>query len=320
MAEGLLEGLRGEVIDKRVEAAVEGGDAECDGVKGPDEPLQSAAGHCLGAHHGVEKEDWVVGNEADHEDSYVHHNHPEHTLLVGSNLAEGGRLAKRPEYHWRTSQVEEQRDEEANQLNEDRDLGQVCPPGWLGEALKAGGASVGHIGGGEERNRDPTSQDKQPDPGTHNPGIAPGSYGTRTERVDDGQEAVHTDAGKEEHAAVDIGEKGRPWYLAKLISKGPVAVQVVEDLEGQSEDEKQVWDSQVGHKKGGLIAELHAEAEDKKGGTVGDQSEGKDHAVDSRVQVVLKGIINQATAIAAIVCARHPRSLVRVWLLETNLQ
>lgn len=125
-------------------------------------------------------------------------------------------------------------------LDEDGDFGQVGLPGALGEALEAGGGFVVAVNGGEEGHRYSSSDDGEPHAGTHQRCVLARADGARAERVDDCQEAVHADAGEEEHAAVDISDEGRSWYLTQSVSKGPMAVNIVEDLEWQREDKHQV--------------------------------------------------------------------------------
>ena len=186
-------------------------------------------------------------------------------------------------------------------LYEDGDFGQVVLPGFLGEALEAGGGAVGPVDGGEEGDGYPTAHDGQPHGGAHHRGVAARADGARTEGVHDGQEAVHADAGEEEHAAVDVGDEGRAGDLTQPVPERPVAVDVVEDLEGQCDHEHQVGERQVGHEHGGLVAHLHAEAEDEEGGAVGHQAQDENHAVDHRVQVVLEGIVDTAVLHARLV-------------------
>lgn len=94
-------------------------------------------------------------------------------------------------------------------LDEDGDLGQVGPPGALGEALEAGCGSVGPVDGGEEGHGYPSSHDGQPHGGTHQRRVPACADRAGTEGVDNSQEAVYTDAGEEEHAAIDVGDEGR---------------------------------------------------------------------------------------------------------------
>lgn len=118
-------------------------------------------------------------------------------------------------------------------LDKNGDFGKVGPPGALGEALKACGSCVCAVNGGEEGHRYPSSYDGQPHSGTHQRRIPTCADRARTERVDNRQEAVYTDAGEEEHAAVDVGDEGCSRYLTQFISEWPVAVNIVENLEWQ---------------------------------------------------------------------------------------
>lgn len=121
-------------------------------------------------------------------------------------------------------------------LNKDGDFGQVGPPGALRKALKACGCSVCAVDGGEEGHRYSSSYDGQPHSSTHQRCIPACADGAWAERVDYCQEAVHTDAGEEEHAAIDVGDESRSWHLTKSVSKRPVAVNIVEDLKRQREN------------------------------------------------------------------------------------
>lgn len=118
-------------------------------------------------------------------------------------------------------------------LDEDGDLRQVGLPGVLGKALEACGGFVSAVDGGEEGHRYASSHDGQPYGGTHERRVPPCANGARAERIDYRQEAVYTDAGEEEHAAIDVGNEGRSRNLTQSISKGPVAVHIVEDFEWQ---------------------------------------------------------------------------------------
>jgi len=118
-------------------------------------------------------------------------------------------------------------------LNEDGDFGQVGLPGALGKALEARGGSVFAVDGGKEGHWYPSAHDGQPHGHTHQRRIPARADGARAEWVNYRQEAVHTDAGEEEHAAIDVGDEGRSWNLTQSISKRPVAVHIVEDFERQ---------------------------------------------------------------------------------------
>lgn len=299
--EGLLEGLGGEVVDEGVKAAVEGGDAQGDGVHGPGKPLQGAVGDGLGAHERVQEQDGVVGDEAHDENGHVHDDHLQHFLLVRPNLGQGGRLPQSPENQRGAGEVEQQGDDESHHLDEYGDLGQVGFPDPFGEPFEAGGAGVGHVGGGEERGRDSTAEDQDPNASTDDGRVPPGADGAGAEGVHDGQEAIHADAGEEQHAPVDVGEERRARDLAQAVPEGPVPVEVVKNLEGQGEDEKQVRHRQVGHENGRLAPHLHPEEEDEEGGAVCDQAKDEDHAVHGSVQVVLEGIVCQAGMVVAVV-------------------
>lgn len=116
-------------------------------------------------------------------------------------------------------------------LDEDGDFGQIGPPGALGEALKARGGSVCAVNGGEEGHWYPSTYDGQPHGGTHQRRVPARADGAGAERVDYRQEAVYADAGEKEHAAVDVGDEGCSRYLTQSVSKRPMAVNIVEDLE-----------------------------------------------------------------------------------------
>lgn len=118
-------------------------------------------------------------------------------------------------------------------LDEDGDFGQVRPPGALGEALKARGGSVCAVDGGEEGHWYSSAHDGQPHGSAHQRRVPARPDGAGAERVDYRQEAVYADAGEEEHAAVDVGDEGCSWHLTQTISKWPMAVNIVEDLEWQ---------------------------------------------------------------------------------------
>ena len=74
--QAFLEALWGEVVHHRVQAAVEAGQAESDGVESSGEALHGAVSQGLGPHQGVQEEDGVIGDEADDEDAKMDQNHP----------------------------------------------------------------------------------------------------------------------------------------------------------------------------------------------------------------------------------------------------
>lgn len=122
-------------------------------------------------------------------------------------------------------------------LNEYGDFRQVGPPRVLREAFKACRGSSCAVNGGEEGDGYPSAYDGQPHSGTHQRCVPACADRAGAERVDDGQEAVDADAGKEEHAAIDVGDERRSRYLAQSISKWPMSVHVVKDFKWQRENE-----------------------------------------------------------------------------------
>lgn len=124
-------------------------------------------------------------------------------------------------------------DYQALHLDEDGDFGKVRPPGTLGEPLEAGCGSVCAVDGGEKGHWYPSAHNGQPHGGTHQRRVPTCANRTGAERVDYCQEAVYANTGEEEHAAIDVGDEGCSWYLTQSISKWPVAVNIVEDLEWQ---------------------------------------------------------------------------------------
>lgn len=121
-------------------------------------------------------------------------------------------------------------------LDKNGDFRQVGLPGVLGKALEACGGFVSAVDGREEGHRNASSHDGEPHGGAHQCRVPPRPDAAWTERIDYRQEAVHADAGEEEHAAIDVSDEGCSRNLTQSISKGPVAVHVVEDLERQREN------------------------------------------------------------------------------------
>lgn len=129
-----------------------------------------------------------------------------------------------------------------------------------------------------------TSCEHQRPNGTANDfGITLGAQSPGPERVHDGQEAVHADAGEEEHAPVHVSVKKGDGDIAERIPKRPVAGNKVEDPERQREDKDQIGEYQVHHVSGGLVAQLQRAHKDVQGHHIGDQSQNKDHAVHTAV-------------------------------------
>lgn len=114
--QALLEALRGEVVDHGVQAAVEAGQTQRDGVEGPSEALHGTAGQGLGPHEGVEEEDGVVWDEADDEDAQVDQDHPQDASLALTAMANARRAAERPQNQGGADQVDQQGEQEAHYL------------------------------------------------------------------------------------------------------------------------------------------------------------------------------------------------------------
>lgn len=74
--QAFLEALWGEVVDHRVQAAVEAGQAQSDGVKSSGKALHSAVSQGLGPHQGIQEEDRVIRDKADDEYTQMDQNHP----------------------------------------------------------------------------------------------------------------------------------------------------------------------------------------------------------------------------------------------------
>lgn len=79
---GVLYSLRGEIVDDGIEAAVGHGDAQSDGIDGPDYRLRRASFQGVCSHEGVEDKVDVVRDEAEAEDEEVDDDHPQDLLLV----------------------------------------------------------------------------------------------------------------------------------------------------------------------------------------------------------------------------------------------
>lgn len=75
-ADGALNGVRREVINHGIEAAIGHGYAQGDGVDGPYHSLGVAPLEDLGPHHGVKDEVDVVGDETEAENDDVDDDHP----------------------------------------------------------------------------------------------------------------------------------------------------------------------------------------------------------------------------------------------------
>ncbi len=69
--QAFLETLWGKVVDHRVQAAVETGQAQSDGIKGSCKALYSTVSQGLGSHQGVQEEDRVVRDKADDKDAQM---------------------------------------------------------------------------------------------------------------------------------------------------------------------------------------------------------------------------------------------------------
>lgn len=132
---------------------------------------------------------------------------------------------------------------------------------------------------------------QHPHGNTHYPGIPFGPERPWAKRVHDGQEAVHTDAREEEHAAVHVGVEERDGDLAESPSEGPVLVDEVEHPQWQCEDKQQVWHHQVHHVRGGLVSQFQRAREDIKGHDICDESDHKHNAEHCAVQGVFEHII-----------------------------
>eukprot|EP00069_Balaena_mysticetus_P012928 bmy_07742T0 len=62
-----------------------------------------------------------------------------------------------------------------------------------------------------------------------------------------------------------------------------------------SADKEQIREGQIGDENSRLTSHFHAEAEDKQRGTVGYQTQDEYNTVDSTIQIILEGIINNAS-------------------------
>jgi len=114
--QALLEALRGEVVDHGVQAAVEAGQAQGDGVKSSGEALHAAVIQGLRPHQGVQEEDGVIGHEADDEDGQVDQNHPEDALLAVAAVTDGHRTPQRSQNERGAYQVGQEGEKEAHNL------------------------------------------------------------------------------------------------------------------------------------------------------------------------------------------------------------
>lgn len=114
--QAFLEALRGEVVDHGVQAAVEAGQAQSDGVKSSGEALHSAVSQGLGPHQGVQEEDGVIRDEADDEDAQMDQNHPQNTFLAVTAAANSHRTPKCPQNKRGTYQVGQEGKKEAHNL------------------------------------------------------------------------------------------------------------------------------------------------------------------------------------------------------------
>lgn len=296
LLDGVLNGLRGEVVNNGVEAAVGHGDAEGDRVDGANHRLHGAARQGLGADQSVKNQVDVVGDEAEAEDGEVHDDHAQDLPFVElPPPADGLGPAQGLQHHDGAADVEQERDDETHRLDEDHHLGQVGLPLVGGEVLEAEGgvgfAAVARCGLEQEARGEATRQHQHPHGDAHDPRVALGPQGPRAERVHDGQEAVHADAGEEEHAAVHVGVEERDGELAEDAPERPVLVDEVEDPQGQGEDEEQVGHDQVHHVGRGLVPQLQRAGEDVNGHHVGDQAHHEDHAEDRAVQRVLEAVV-----------------------------
>lgn len=74
--QAFLEALGGEVVNHGIQAAVEAGQTQSDGVQSTGKALHRTVSQGLGPHQGVEEEDGVVRDEADYEYSEMDQNHP----------------------------------------------------------------------------------------------------------------------------------------------------------------------------------------------------------------------------------------------------
>lgn len=121
-------------------------------------------------------------------------------------------------------------------LNEDGDFRQICLPGFFWKAFKACSGSVFAVDGREESHRYSSTHNGQPYSSTNHCCVPASADGARAERIHYGQEAVYIDASEEKHAAIDVGDEGCSWNLAQSVSKWPVSIDIVEDLEWQSKN------------------------------------------------------------------------------------
>lgn len=114
--QAFLEALWGEVVDHRIQAAVEAGQAQSDGVKSSGKALHGTVSQGLGPHQGVQEEDRVVRNKADDEDAQMHQNHPQDTSLAVTAMINSHRAPQRPQNKRGTHQVGQEGEKEAHDL------------------------------------------------------------------------------------------------------------------------------------------------------------------------------------------------------------
>lgn len=298
--DGVLNSLRGEVIHDGVEAAVRHSDAEGNGVDTPHHGLRKATFQSFGPDERVEHQVDVVRDEAEAKYGQVHDDHAQDFGFVElPAAADGLRSTQRLQDHEGTADVEEQRDDEAHRLDEDDHFGEVRLPLLGRKVLEAVGlVMVGWRRAVQQEPRWETPREHQhPDRRAHDLGVPLGSQSPGPERVHDGEEPVHADAGEEEDAAVHVGVKQRDGDFAQHAPERPVLVHEIEDPQRQRADEQEVGHHQVYHVRRGLVAKLERAGEDVDRHCVCDEPHHEDDAENGAVQRVLEAVVFEAGGI-----------------------
>lgn len=114
--QAFLEALWGEVVDHRVQATVEAGQAQSNGVKSAGKALHSAVSQGLGPHQGIQEEDRVIRDKADDEDSQMNHNHPQDASLAVGATTNSYWTPQRSQHKRGTYQVGQEGEKEAYNL------------------------------------------------------------------------------------------------------------------------------------------------------------------------------------------------------------
>lgn len=247
----------GEIVHERVQAAVQAGQAQRDGVAALDQAPDGAVAQDVGFHQEVQGHGDVVGGEAQKEDHGAAQHHPQRPPLLPLVRDRPRRLPPQaPRRQTAAGQHQDQGDDEAQQLRGDqegpRGRGADVPHGELCETHGGVGGLLG-AAGPQQWEGQAAQEDQQP---AHNADgqVSFTAVGGVSEGAHDELATTHADAHQEVDGGVHVDIFEIEADHTQGVPKGPAVVEVIVDTHGQREHlggatrgQRSHFTSEVGH-------------------------------------------------------------------------